>query len=120
MQPPQRFVRPWDRRLWVALGLAALLPLLFMWQTLLAGRPLVRDDAALFVYPMYRAMGECLHQGHMYLWDPAQYSGLPALACGQTGQLYLPHLLLFRVLPWMTALHFGYWLHLALAELKPP
>ncbi len=115
MQPRQSSAMPRDRRPWVAAAVAAFLPLVFMWQTLLVGRPLVRDDAALFVYPMYRALGECLRQGHLYLWDPGQYSGLPALACGQTGQLYPPHLLAFRILPWMTALHFGYWLHLALA-----
>lgn len=115
MRPRQPSAVPRDRRPWVAIALAALLPLVFMWPTLLAGRPLFRDDAALFVYPMYRAMGECLRAGQLYLWDPGQYSGLPALACGQTGQLYPPHLLAFRLLPWMTALHLGYWLHLALA-----
>lgn len=94
-----------------------LLPAVFLWPMLVRGRPLVRDDASLFVYPMYKAMAECLRGGHLYLWDPAQYCGLPAFAAGQTGLLYPPHLLLFRLLPWMAALHVSYWLHLSLALL---
>lgn len=102
------------RRL-LLLAIVVALPLAFMWQTLLLGRPLVRDDAQLFVYPQYRALGETLRAGDLYLWDARQYCGLPALATGQSGGLYPIHLVAFRLLPWMTALHFCYWLHLALA-----
>ena len=106
---------PTQRKILIAAVLAVGLPLLFMGPTLLLGRPLIRDDASLYVYPQFHAYAECLKSGHLYLWDPMQYGGLPALATGQSMGLYPPHLLLFRLLPWQTAIAAGYWLHLALA-----
>ena len=87
----------------------------FLFQQVLLGRPLVRDDAYLFVYPQFRVLADALRAGHLYLWDSQQWCGLPALATGQSGGLYPLHLVLFRVLPWMAAVHLCYWLHLALA-----
>jgi hypothetical protein len=110
--------QPSPNRRYLALILAALaLAAAFMFQQLLLGKPLVRDDAALFVYPQFHAMAMALKAGHLYLWDPQQWCGLPALATGQSGGLYPLHLLVMRVLPWIAGLHVCYWLHLALALL---
>ncbi|MCE5239430.1 YfhO family protein [bacterium] len=117
-----RVTEPWaamdDRKRRTIVVVAALalgLPVLFMGPTLLLGRPLIRDDAAQYVYPQFHAYAQALRSGHLYLWDTHQYCGLPALATGQSMGLYPPHLLLFRALPWQCAIHMGYWLHLALA-----
>ncbi|MEI6500713.1 MAG: hypothetical protein WCP21_06760, partial [Armatimonadota bacterium] len=104
------------RLLWLAV-LALALAAAFLFQQLLLGRPLVRDDASLFVYPQFFAMAKAFKAGHLYLWDPQQWCGLSALATGQSGGLYPLHFVLLRVLPWMTGLHVAYWLHLALALL---
>lgn len=103
------------RRTLIILAVAALLPLGYMYQTLLLGRPLGRDDASVMVYPLFHALDAALARGDLYLWDQQQWCGLPALAGGETTGLYPLTLLLFGLLPWITALHLSYWLHLALA-----
>ncbi|MGD9498378.1 MAG: hypothetical protein AB7Y46_18945 [Armatimonadota bacterium] len=102
------------RHLLIALLLVAL-PAAFMYPTLLLGRPLARDDAPVMVYPLFRALDAALARGDLYVWDYAQWCGLPALAKGESTGLYPLTLLLCGLLPWMTALHASYWLHLALA-----
>lgn len=100
----------------VAVALIILtLPVGFMYRMLLIGRPLARDDASAMVYPIFHALDEQLARGDLYLWDPRQWCGLPALAGGETTGLYPPTLALCALLPWISALHASYWLHLALA-----
>lgn len=103
------------RRAVIILTLVVLLPVGYMYQTLLLGRPLGRDDSSVMVYPLFHALDAALARGDLYLWDQQQWCGLPALAGGETTGLYPPTLLLFGLLPWMTALHLSYWLHLAVA-----
>jgi len=91
------------------------LPALFWGQALFGGRPLIRDDAALQFYPQFAKYAECLRQNDLYLWDPYQWCGLPALGTAQSGGLYPIHLIIFRLLPWQAAIHFCYWLHFVLA-----
>jgi len=102
------------RRGLVVVALMLALPAAFMHRTVLEGRPLARDDAAVMVYPFFRALDRDLADGHLYLWDSVQWCGLPAMARGETGSLYPPTVLLAALLPWLTALHASYWLHLAL------
>ncbi len=90
------------------------LPVGFMHRTIVDGRPLARDDASAMVYPFFRVLDAEADRGRLYLWDAQQWCGLPAMARGEVGSLYPPHLILARLLPWMTALHASYWLHLAL------
>jgi hypothetical protein len=105
------------RTILIAVAAALALPVLFMGPTLLGGRPLIRDDAALECYPEFQAYAQCLKAGNLYLWDPAQWCGLPALGTAESGGLYPPHLLAFRLLPWQFAIHLCYWLHLSVALL---
>ncbi len=93
----------------------ALLPTAFMYRMLLLGRPLARDDASTMVYPLFEALDEATARGDLYLWDSARWCGLPAMATGQTFALYPPALALTALLPWQTALHVSYLLHLAAA-----
>ncbi|NLO04393.1 MAG: YfhO family protein [candidate division WS1 bacterium] len=102
------------RRLIIALLVIAL-PAGYIHQTVLLGRPLARDDASAMVYPIFHALDRSLAQGSLYLWDSAQWCGLPAIAGGETTGLYPPTLLLAAILPWISALHASYWLHLAVA-----
>ncbi|MFP4249309.1 MAG: glycosyltransferase family 39 protein [Armatimonadota bacterium] len=90
------------------------LPVGFMHRTIVDGRPLARDDASAMVYPFFRALDAEADRGRLYLWDVQQWCGLPVMARGEVGSLYPPHLILAALLPWMTALHASYWLHLAL------
>ena len=101
------------RQIAIALIIIAL-PVGFMHRTLIEGRPLARDDASTMVCPFFHALDEALSRGHLYLWDSQQWCGLPVMARGEVGALYPPHLLLALALPWQTALHLSYWLHLAL------
>ncbi len=90
------------------------LPTGFLYRMVLLGRPLARDDASAMVYPVFRAIDRSLAQGELYLWDTHQWSGMPAFARGETTALYPPTIALFAALPWITAAHASYWLHLAL------
>ncbi|MBU0606459.1 MAG: YfhO family protein [Armatimonadetes bacterium] len=108
---------PTPRKVLIAALLAIGLPLLFMGPTLLVGRPLIRDDAAVEFYPEFERYARCLQGNNLYLWDPAQWCGLPTLATAESGGLYPVHLLAFRWLPWQIAVHVCYWLHLSLAVL---
>jgi len=101
------------RQIAIALIIIAL-PVGFMHRTLIEGRPLARDDASTMVYPFFHALDVRLARGGPYLWDNQQWCGLPAMARGEVGALYPPHLLLALALPWLTALHASYWLHLTL------
>lgn len=105
------------QRLAIIIAAAVLLPVLFMGQTLLFGRPLVRDDAGTQFYPQFESYARCLQANDLYLWDPYQWCGLPAMGTGQSGGLYPLHLLAFRLIPWQAAIHLCYWLHLAAALL---
>ncbi len=110
----KNFFRRYCHQIWLLCAVLSL-PVLFCGQTLLLGRPLIRDDAALQFYPQFAQYAECLRQNDLYLWDPHQWCGLPALGTAQSGGFYPFHLIAFRLLPWQTAIHFCYWLHFVLA-----
>lgn len=93
------------------------LPFGFIHQMVLQGQPLARDDSSAMVYPAFRAIDRSLAQGHLPLWDQRQWCGTPVVARGETTGLYPPTILLFATLPWLTAVHASYWLHLALGVL---
>ena len=101
------------RSIFIALIIAAL-PAGFIYRTVLEGRPLARDDASAMVYPFFHELDAHLARGELYLWDLHQWCGLPAMARGEVGSLYPPHLLLTWLLPWLSALHAAYWLHLVI------
>lgn len=56
-----------------------------------------RSDSWHFSFPTKYLLGQSLHRNELPLWTPSLGSGFPLFAEGQTGTLYLPNLLLFRL-----------------------
>lgn len=62
-----------------------------------------RSDVWHFSFPTKYALGEALQDNRLPLWSPSMGTGFPLLGEGQTGIFYLPNLILFRLLPQVTA-----------------
>lgn len=62
-----------------------------------------RSDAWHFSMPTKFALSESIKKGALPLWRSDIGTGFPLFAEGQTGSLYLPNLILFRYLDWVTA-----------------
>ena len=68
-------------------------------------------DLSLYFYPLRHLMVEMVKSGHLPLWNPYIYCGIPFLATLQSGFLY-PFSILFYVLPfnlgfnWFIILHY--------------
>jgi hypothetical protein len=94
----------------LALPLLCLLVLLPFWR-LATGQGLVItndyavSDMANLQHPLRHFVGHELRQGHLPLWTPGVYMGFPLLAEGQAGVFYPFNLLLFSLLPVLTALN---------------
>jgi hypothetical protein len=82
----------------IAIGALALLNLGFFWQVLFdrAMMPAGGGDLASFLYPMYGFASESLRAGHLPLWNPYLFSGMPFAADIQSG-LFYPINLLFEL-----------------------
>jgi hypothetical protein len=70
------------------------------------------DVASQFLYARAFGFGE-LAQGHLPLWNPYIYSGVPFLGDFQSALLYPPNLI-FLVLPLATAINWSFGLHVFL------
>ena len=68
----------------------------FFWQPLLSSGvwlPRGGGDFTSFYYPLYSFASRSLHAGHLPLWNPSLYAGMPYVADLQTAALYPPTLL---------------------------
>jgi len=74
-----------DRAAAVAVTLA---PLLYFLPALLEGRVLCPDDGLLQNVPFRVAAAGIIRSGHLPLWDPYIFSGMPLLATSQVGIFY--------------------------------
>ena len=83
----------------------------------LRGEIVVGPDAAIQFYPWYSFLGESLRSGDIPAWNPHQFSGTPFAADPLSGWTYLPAMLLFTLLPLVTAAKSYLLLHLLLAAL---
>ena len=72
-------------------------------QQLLVTPDFGRSDAWHFSMPTKFALSESIKRGELPLWRSDIGTGFPLFAEGQTGSLYLPNLVLFRYLDWVTA-----------------
>ncbi|MGN6363090.1 MAG: YfhO family protein, partial [Thermomicrobiales bacterium] len=93
-------------REWVALGALAALNLGFFWRVLLTRDtwlPRGGGDFNSFYYPLYHFAAEQITRGHIPLWNPHLWGGMPFAADQQTG-LFLP----FNLLAFVVARPFGY------------
>jgi len=66
---------------------------------LLVGGTMIGQDAAVYFYPVYEALGERLRSGDIPGWNPAQFGGAPFAGNPQSGWMYVPAMLLFSLLP---------------------
>lgn len=100
----------WDR---LALGFTVLVPLLFYWRATLGLGMFFFGDIARFFFPTRVLYADALRAGRLPLWQPEILTGIPLLAEMQTGALYPPHIILYRLLPVELALNYDILLHLA-------
>jgi hypothetical protein len=68
-------------------------------------------------YPWKVFFSQSLLRGELPLWNPTMGLGYPLLAGGEAGALYLPNLILYKLLPVIWAYNISYPLHFFLAAL---
>ncbi|HYN89164.1 MAG TPA: hypothetical protein VER55_11565, partial [Ardenticatenaceae bacterium] len=94
----------------------AILPLLFLWKLLFTNRILVGLDAFNYFYPYHDFAATALGAGHLPLWNPHLFLGVPFLADSQAQLLYPPNWpLLWFSAP--SALNLSIALHLVVAAI---
>lgn len=72
------------------LGILSLggLAVIFFWRLALTNLVLARGDVLLYFYPLWDYRAEALRGGHIPLWNPYLFMGVPFLANSQAGVLY--------------------------------
>lgn len=70
-------------------------------------------DIARFFYPTRVLYANALRSGRLPLWTPELLMGFPLFAEMQTGALYPPHLILYRLLPIDLAINYDILIHLS-------
>lgn len=112
----------------VATGLATAVCFVF-WSRLWMGGGLIGGDIYSYFFPQKQFYAESLRAGSVPLWNSRTGFGYPLIAESQTGALYPPHLLLYRLFDVNTAYNAGQLFHYVLAfvfmwmlarELKQP
>jgi hypothetical protein len=103
----------------IPMGFIALVLLAMFWKLTLMRGVLITDDIftgdlANGHLPYFHFLGESLKNGEMPLWIPSIYSGFPFMG-GGSGQWYPFNLVLFWVLPSLTALNLSLLLTLLIA-----
>jgi len=73
-------------------------PVTFMWRVFSA------QDLQAYFYPYHVLPARMIAEGHLPLWNPYVFSGIPLLGDGQTAMFYPPNWLFF-LLPGETALN---------------
>ena len=68
--------------------LMTLAPLIYFLPSLLGAIVLCPDDALTFGLPLRIAGAQMIHDGHLPLWNPYLFAGMPLLATGQSGLLF--------------------------------
>ncbi len=87
---PRKAPGPWKSDL-AALGVLAMLTLIFFWKIALTNRVLVGLDVFTYFYPYRDFVGEALRAGRLPLWNPYLFMGAPLLANSQAAVLYPFH-----------------------------
>ena len=64
-----------------------LLPFVFFWRETLGRLALGDQDALFWFFPIYKLVAEQIRAGHLPLWNPYMYSGMPLFAQPQAGVL---------------------------------
>ncbi len=98
----------------LALLTLAALTVVFFWKLALTNLILVGVDIFTYFYPYRAVVNESLARGHLPLWNPDLFMGVPLLANGQAGALY-PLNWLFIGLSAPQAINYSIVLHVFLA-----
>jgi hypothetical protein len=97
--------RPWlTVGTWVPLLVLAILPFVLFAPATFMWRVFAAQDVQAYFYPYHVVSARILSHGHLPLWNPYVFSGIPLLGDGQTALLYPPNWLFF-VVPAETALN---------------
>ncbi len=99
----------------ISLGILTLVTLVFAWDKLQLDRQISSVDNPTFVIPMFAELGARLRHGDIPGWLPSIFSGIPFAGDPQSGWMYLPAMVLFAVLPVLTAFKAFVVLHLLIA-----
>jgi hypothetical protein len=65
--------------------------LLFFWRITFSGMILARGDVYNYFYPLWDARSAAFRAGHIPLWSPDVFMGVPLLANSQMGTFYPPN-----------------------------
>lgn len=66
-------------------------PLLFFWRITFSGMILARGDVYSYFYPLWDVRSAAFRAGHIPLWSPDIFMGVPLLANSQLGTFYPPN-----------------------------
>src|SRR5690606_27981915 len=77
----------WFKKNWLLLALL-LLTLIFFYKLAFTNLILARGDTFAYFYPYWSARNAALMQGHLPLWTPDLFMGVPLLANSQLGTFY--------------------------------
>src|SRR5574341_512327 len=81
-----------------AVGALFLLVVAFFWRMTFTNLILPRGDVFTYFYPYWEYRNAILRTGHIPLWNPYLFMGVPFLANSQAGVLYPPNWLLIPFL----------------------
>lgn len=87
MTLPSRLELAKNRDVWAAL-LVALAPFLYFFPAVMGRLFLSPDDGAIFNVPLRVAAARIALEGHLPLWNPGLFSGMPLHAAAQAGLLF--------------------------------
>lgn len=104
------------------MGRASLWPMAFMalacalfYEAFTEGALLASNgDGINFFYPLDVFLHRALNSGHLPMWNPYIFSGMPFMAAHQPAVLYPPKLALFLLLPAKSAFNMNFILHYAM------
>lgn len=83
---------------WQVVLILALLPFVVFWAEALGLRVFYHHDLQYYFFPYHKLVADMTAQGHLPLWNPYAFSGIPLLGDGQTAMFYPPNWL-FWLLP---------------------
>lgn len=82
----------------IPLGLA-LLPFVIFWRQTLGREVFYLHDVQYYFYPYHKLVVDTIREGHLPLWNPHAFSGIPLLGDGQTAIFYPPNWIFFVLSP---------------------
>jgi hypothetical protein len=91
-----------------------LLPFGLFWAETLGQRVFYHHDLQYYFFPYHKLVVDIVASGHLPLWNPYAFSGIPLLGDGQTAMFYPPNWI-FWLLPPIQALTVVVLLHFSIA-----